>query len=249
MRQVCLSWIKVHADLDGAPGLVGIPRREGAVGVARGRFGLVTAQRRHQLALHVHQLLHIPERHLQRAGFIKRGIGSLVKLRPEALLMPALRVVTNPSIRSLPSSSYAPSNAATVPLHPRRAPASPVSMCARPPESHAFSSASAQSQIFCRAGAHLEELALQAGEVVLEIQIFPGHCLNVPDGCRVLSPQVAIHLLLCVVLQCSIGVRGALAGDEQNAGSMGTGLIRPPNLILRKSIPPGVPGMGLSPGS
>lgn len=103
--------------------------------------------------------------------------------------------------------------------------------------------------MFCWAGAHLEVLALQAREVVLEIQIFPGHCLDVPDGCRVLPPQVAFHLLLCVVLQCSISLQGALAGDEQNAGGVGTGLTRPPNMILRKSIPPGVPGVGVLPGS
>lgn len=89
MRQVCLLRIKAHADLDGAAGLVGIPRREGAVGVARGGLGLVTAQRRHQLALHIHQLLHVPERHLQRTGFIKLGIASSLKLLPPALFMPA----------------------------------------------------------------------------------------------------------------------------------------------------------------
>lgn len=98
MRQVCLFWIKMHADLDGAPRLVGIPQRESAVSVSRGRFGLVTAQRRHQLALHVHQLLHVPERHLQRTGFIKRGIGSL--LRSSQKLFSCLHYGWSPTLQS-----------------------------------------------------------------------------------------------------------------------------------------------------
>lgn len=39
--------------------------------------------------------------------------------------------------------------------------------------------------------------------MVLEVQVFTVHRLDVPDAGRVLAPEVAVHLLLRIILQCS----------------------------------------------